>query len=84
MSVSCPTSGRQHRLEDNRIAEYTHTCMHVYTEGESVEWLKVTISHIWGAEPYGPWQRIGPGSVARESGTCGTQRGEQTTFSFCL
>lgn len=35
LSVSCPTSGRQYRLEDDRTVEHTHTCsrMHVYTKG---------------------------------------------------
>lgn len=49
--------------------------MHIYTKGESLERLKVTVSHIWGADPNGRWQRRGPGSAARGAVTCGTQRG---------
>lgn len=54
----------------------THTCMHVYTKGESLEWLKVTVSNIWDADLSGQWQRREPGSVAGGVVTCGTQRAE--------
>lgn len=53
--------------------------MHVHTNGEPLEWFKVTISNIWGADLNGQWQRRRPGSVARGVVTCGTQRGEQTS-----
>lgn len=30
LSVSCPTSGRQHRLKDNRFAQHTQTRTHLH------------------------------------------------------
>lgn len=74
-SLSYPTSGRQQRLEDRRIKEHTHTCMHAFTRGESLEWLKMTMSNIWAPDPNIRWQRRQAGSVGRGVVTCGSQKG---------
>lgn len=54
---------------------HTYVCVHLYTEGESFDWLKMTISNIWAADPNGQWQRRQAGSAAGGVVTCGIQKG---------
>lgn len=74
LPVGGSTDWRIKKKERHHTHTERHTHMHIYTKGESLERLKVTVSHIWGADPNGRWQRRGPGSAARGAVTCGTQR----------
>lgn len=54
----------------------THICVPLSTEGESLDWLKLTISNIWAAALNGQWRRRQAGSGAGGVVTCGMQKGE--------
>lgn len=57
----------------------THICVPLSTEGESLDWLKLTISNIWAAALDGQWRRRQAGSAAGGVVTCGLQKGESLT-----